>query len=437
MEEEDNASPPASAEGYRIGTVKRKFKKPLTKDRNAERFWAQQKDIVEVCQLKASKDTWGKRKIYQHLLQLGKSISSETKVGHYLEKFFFDHSENALFFKSCEANVQHRRCVTKDQLIDLLRQEHERDHRSAETCYESLRGEVYPVVRDTVGDLFRANILCDLCKRQAPLPKTTLIRAVILATYPNSRWQIDLKKMPAHNGYEYCCNIIDCYSRFAMGAAIKNKSAKAVCEVVVDKMFAYGPPRILQSDNGKEFNNSALSAVVDEMKTMKIHGRPYHPQSQGRVERLNQTLARFFRRDLLVTKDWPSRLKHFYYAYNNRVHSTTGKAPMEQYLRRPNFSLFTPQARCNLTHEEQEFLDTAHLDVTGTESDCEDNFDAGGLATAAPAQPDVDAGAYPLELQWEPQPQPGASTEPLELESTSTSADSTSKFSVGDLVFLS
>ena len=76
-----------------------------------------------------------------------------------------------------------------------------------------------------------------------------------------------------------------------MGAPIKSKSAKAVCDVVVRAMYVYGPPRIHQSDNGKEFNNRDLTAVVEEMKVMKVNKRPYHPQSQGRVERLNQTLT--------------------------------------------------------------------------------------------------------------------------------------------------
>ena len=65
-------------------------------------------------------------------------------------------------------------------------------------------------------------------------------------------------------------------------------------------MYAYGPLRILQSDNGKKFNNASLTAVVEEMKATKINGRPYYPQSPGRVERLNQSLTSFLRRDLLV-----------------------------------------------------------------------------------------------------------------------------------------
>ena len=98
---------------------------------------------------------------------------------------------------------------------------------------------------------------------------------------------MDLKKLPSCRGYEYACNIVDCYSRYATGGALKSKSAADVCNVIIHMMYRYGPPRILRTNNGKEFNNKALEEVVAEMKIHKINGRPYHPQSQGRVERFN------------------------------------------------------------------------------------------------------------------------------------------------------
>ena len=58
-----------------------------------------------------------------------------------------------------------------------------------------------------------------------------------------------------------------------MAVAIKTKSAANVCTVLVEMMYRYGPPRILQTNNGKEFNSNALREVVDEMvrKSMADH----------------------------------------------------------------------------------------------------------------------------------------------------------------------
>ena len=50
---------------------------------------------------------------------------------------------------------------------------------------------------------------------------------------------------------------------------------------------------------------------------------------------------------------------------------------MDMYLRRPNFLLFTSQAHCNLTKEEEDFLENAHLGVDvadDTDTDEVDHF---------------------------------------------------------------
>jgi transposase InsO family protein len=53
-----------------------------------------------------------------------------------------------------------------------------------------------------------------------------------------------------------------------------------------------GFPSIVQSDNGKEFKNHLLQDYLKESNVISKFGRPRHPQSQGQVERANQTLVR-------------------------------------------------------------------------------------------------------------------------------------------------
>ncbi|CAC5424979.1 unnamed protein product [Mytilus coruscus] len=135
--------------------------------------------------------------------------------------------------------------------------------------------------------------------------------------------------MPPVKGYNYICNIVDCFSRLAFGDPLKGKFAKDVAELTLKYVYLYGPPRILQSDNGKEFTNVNLAEVVSIFKTRQIHGRPYHPQSQGRVERFNRTLTEYFRKEMSLEKDWPSKLPEFYYNYNNRERKFLAQAHLD------------------------------------------------------------------------------------------------------------
>ena len=49
-----------------------------------------------------------------------------------------------------------------------------------------------------------------------------------------------------------------------------------------------GAPTVLQSDNGREFVNEVVAEISKLWGTKQVHGRPYHPQSQGSVENLNR-----------------------------------------------------------------------------------------------------------------------------------------------------
>jgi transposase InsO family protein len=56
--------------------------------------------------------------------------------------------------------------------------------------------------------------------------------------------------------------------------------------------FLEGFPSIVQSDNGKEFRNHILQDFLAQNCVISKFGRPRRPQSQGQIERANQTLVR-------------------------------------------------------------------------------------------------------------------------------------------------
>ena len=53
-----------------------------------------------------------------------------------------------MFLKSKELHVKHRRCVTKNDLVKLVQEDHGLDDRD-DACCDSIHCEVYPVVRKT------------------------------------------------------------------------------------------------------------------------------------------------------------------------------------------------------------------------------------------------------------------------------------------------
>lgn len=136
---------------------------------------------------------------------------------------------------------------------------------------------------------------CTICARQNPLKRTAQIKP-ITANKPWERIQIDCIDLRKHSkdndGYSCILNVGDVYSKFHFVYPMKNKSADEVY-INLKKLFRVeGVPQIVQSDNGKEFINEKINLLKTEYSFVHARGRPRHPQSQGQIERPNQTLVR-------------------------------------------------------------------------------------------------------------------------------------------------
>lgn len=77
--------------------------------------------------------------------------------------------------------------------------------------------------------------------------------------------------------------------------ALGTKTAAEVVDYLVEIFALFGAPRMLHSDNGKEFANWLVKELVRRWPECRIvRGRPRHSQSQGSVERANQDVEVVF-----------------------------------------------------------------------------------------------------------------------------------------------
>jgi transposase InsO family protein len=73
---------------------------------------------------------------------------------------------------------------------------------------------------------------------------------------------------------------------------LRDEKAETIAEVLFDRWIAiFGPPFRLLSDLGKPFAFGVVKYLCAKVSTEKIETAPYHPQSDGCVERFNRTLC--------------------------------------------------------------------------------------------------------------------------------------------------
>lgn len=125
------------------------------------------------------------------------------------------------------------------------------------------------------------------------------------------RGQVDLinvKKLRAQNNddYRYILNYQDNFSKFCMLRGLMDKKPSSIIEALKEIFTTIGAPRIIQTDNGGEFVNKDFKTYLQThwpCIQQHIRGSPYHPQSQGSVERANGHVKSMLKKYLFDNKN--------------------------------------------------------------------------------------------------------------------------------------
>ncbi len=86
--------------------------------------------------------------------------------------------------------------------------------------------------------------------------------------------------------------MIDYFSKWPEAMAIPNKNAETVAKAIYNGWYCrHGIPYEIHTDQGPEFMNELLRRINARMGVDLRFTTPYHPQSNGEVERFNRTLV--------------------------------------------------------------------------------------------------------------------------------------------------
>lgn len=116
---------------------------------------------------------------------------------------------------------------------------------------------------------------------------------------PNQLWQMDFKGYfaLAEGGYCHPLTVLDDHSRFLLGLkACPDETTQTVQEQLCGIFRCYGLPECMLMDNGSPWGHgvdSSLTLLTVWLIRLGVqirHGHPYHPQTQGKDERLHRTL---------------------------------------------------------------------------------------------------------------------------------------------------
>ncbi|XP_062534191.1 uncharacterized protein K02A2.6-like [Armigeres subalbatus] len=166
---------------------------------------------------------------------------------------------------------------------------------------------------------------CMLSRRNPPLPFSS-------RDLPDGPWEIvqtDFLSIPGYGSGDFL-TVVDTYSRYLFVVEMRRKTAEATNAALCDIFKLWGCPRILQSDNGPPFNSSTFCSYWENKGVKVRKSIPMSPQSNGLVERQNQSLVKAVSASTIDGSNWRTSLETYVHNHNTLIpHARLKVTPFE------------------------------------------------------------------------------------------------------------
>jgi putative transposase len=147
-------------------------------------------------------------------------------------------------------------------------------------------------------------------------------------TAPNQLWQTDFTYLKVIGwGWFYLSTVLDDFSRYIIAwklcTTMKAEDVTVTLEMALvasglDKARVLHRPRLL-SDNGSSYISEDLAKWMERHNMAHVRGAPYHPMTQGKIERWHQTLKnRILLENYFLPGDLEGQIEAFVDDYNHR-----------------------------------------------------------------------------------------------------------------------
>ena len=130
-------------------------------------------------------------------------------------------------------------------------------------------------------------------------------------------------------GNRFAMIFIDHFTRYVESVAVPNSVTETVIDCLKDYiLYRHSVPKEIILDQGRQFISELNKQSAEDLGYQLKFTAPYHPQTNGMTERVNQTIKkRIAKKCAPDQKDWDTCLKSATFYYNTAVHESTGFSP--------------------------------------------------------------------------------------------------------------
>lgn len=175
---------------------------------------------------------------------------------------------------------------------------------------------------------------CDKCSvRKHPARKP---RAALQQFKPGEPMQIVamdiLGPLPeSYRGNRYILVVGEYFTKWVEAFSIPDQETTTIARCLVEQFICrFSVPHQLHSDQGRNFEAAIIKDICTLLGIEKTRTTPYHPSSDGFVERFNRTMMEMVSKMIEPQhqqRDWDEKLQIALFAYRSTPQTSTGESP--------------------------------------------------------------------------------------------------------------
>ena len=120
----------------------------------------------------------------------------------------------------------------------------------------------------------------------------------------------------------------DYLTRWLEAQAVPDAGTKTLAKFIFEEIVCrHGVPKMILSDNGKNFASETVRILCEKFLIKHIFSSPYHPQTNGMVERLNRTLCSSLAKVKEKDEDWDIHIPAILLVYRTKRYAMTRYTP--------------------------------------------------------------------------------------------------------------
>lgn len=201
-------------------------------------------------------------------------------------------------------------------------------HSSAEKMMEKMKSRYYwPQMFEGIREYVKS---CDSCQRRGGHRRREPLHPIPVGE-PFHRIGIDyVGPLPiTENGNKYIIVAMDYLTKWPEAKPVREATAETTVNFIYEDIISrHGCPTIILTDRGTHFNNQLLKGLCEKFEVEHLMSTPYHPQTNGLVERFNRTLIESLARlTQQHVNNWDKYIAPALFSYRTSRHSTTRLTP--------------------------------------------------------------------------------------------------------------